>query len=106
MPLKNHFFLNCKQWMKEKIVILGAGESGVGAALLAKQQEHQVLVSNAGEINALYKSELELAKIQFEEEHDEKRVLMADLIIKSPGIPESNELVKKIRAKGIEIISE
>ena len=53
--------------MKEKIIILGAGESGVGAALLAKQKGHEVLVSNAGEINGLYKNELELNKIEFEE---------------------------------------
>jgi len=92
--------------MKEKIVILGAGESGVGAALLAKQQKYDVFVSNAGEIIALYKRELQLANIQFEEDHDEEKVLSADLVIKSPGIAETNELVKKIRAKGIEIISE
>ena len=92
--------------MEEKIIILGAGESGVGAALLAKQKGYDVFVSNAGEINGLYKNELELNKIGFEEEHSDKKVLSADLVIKSPGIPEENEVVKKIRAKGIEIISE
>ena len=92
--------------MKEKIVILGAGESGLGAALLARQKEHDVFVSDSGEINALHKNELELNKIEFEEGHTEEKVLSAELIIKSPGIPEVNELIKKIRAKGIEIISE
>ncbi|MDB5223822.1 MAG: murD [Chitinophagaceae bacterium] len=92
--------------MKEKIVILGAGESGVGAAMLAKQKEYDVFVSDSGEINALYKNELELNKIEFEEGHTEEKVLSAELVIKSPGIPEENELIKKIRAKGIEIISE
>ena len=60
----------------------------------------------AGEINGLYKHELELNKIEFEESHTDEKVLSADLVIKSPGIPGENELVKKIRAKGIEIISE
>ena len=92
--------------MKEKLVILGAGESGVGAALLAKQKGYEVLVSDSGEINGLYKNELELNKIGFEEGHTEERILSAEVIIKSPGIPEENVLVKKIRAKGIEIISE
>ena len=91
--------------MKEKIVILGAGESGVGAALLAKQKGYEVFVSDSGEIKALHKNELELNKIGFEEGHTEEKVLDAGLIIKSPGIPE-NDLVKKIRAKGIGIISE
>lgn len=99
--------------MKERIVILGAGESGIGAALLAKQKGHAVFVSDAAQINALYKKELELNKIEFaqasslgEEEHTLEKILSAELIIKSPGIPEENELIKKIRAKKIEIISE
>ncbi len=91
--------------MKEKIVILGAGESGVGAALLAVQNGHEVLVSDSGVINALYKNELGLHNIVFEEGHNEDAILRAELVIKSPGIPE-NDLVKKIRAKGIGIISE
>ena len=92
--------------MNQKIIILGAGESGVGAALLAKQKQYEVFVSDSGKINELYKNELELNKIEFEEGHTEERILSADRIIKSPGIPEKNELIKKIRAKGIEIISE
>jgi UDP-N-acetylmuramoylalanine--D-glutamate ligase len=92
--------------MKQKIVILGAGESGVGAALLAKQKGYDVFVSDSGEINALHKNELQLNKIEFEEGHSEDKILNAELVIKSPGIPDKNELIKKIRAKGIEIISE
>ena len=91
--------------MKEKIIILGAGESGVGAALLAKQKQYDVLVSDSGKISELYKRELELNEIEFEEGHIEGKILQADVIIKSPGIAE-NELIKRIRAKGIEIISE
>jgi UDP-N-acetylmuramoylalanine--D-glutamate ligase len=92
--------------MNQTIIILGAGESGVGAALLAKQKQFDVFVSDSGKINELYKNELALNKIEFEERHSEEKILSADIIIKSPGIPEKNELIKKIRAKGIEIISE
>jgi len=93
--------------MKKRIVILGAGESGVGAALLAKQQEYDVFVSDGGEIKEVYKNELLQNNIDFEEStHTEEKILTADEVIKSPGIPEKNALVKKIRAKGISIISE
>ncbi|MEO6731506.1 MAG: UDP-N-acetylmuramoyl-L-alanine--D-glutamate ligase [Ferruginibacter sp.] len=93
--------------MKKKLVILGAGESGVGAALLAKQQGYNVFVSDGGKIKDEYKKELLENNIDFEEAiHTEAKVLDADEIIKSPGIPEKNELVKKIRAKGIPVISE
>jgi UDP-N-acetylmuramoylalanine--D-glutamate ligase len=75
--------------MNQKIIILGAGESGVGAALLAKQKQFDVFVSDSGKINELYKNELALKKIEFEEGHTEERILSADIIIKSPGIPEN-----------------
>ncbi len=89
------------------VVILGAGESGVGAALLGKQQGYHVFVSDAGSIKEKYKKELADNGIEWEEgSHSEARILMADEIIKSPGIPEKNELVKKIRSKGIPLISE
>ena len=93
--------------MKKRILILGAGESGVGAALLAKQNDFDVFVSDSGIIKPSFKDELVLNKIDFEEGANSKeKILNAELIIKSPGIPEKNEMVKEIRKKGIEIISE
>lgn len=93
--------------MKKRMVILGGGESGVGAALLAKQKGHEVFLSDGGSLKEIYRNELEAAGIDFEEgQHTEEKILNADEVVKSPGIPEKNELVKKIRAKGIEVISE
>lgn len=89
------------------MVILGGGESGVGAALLAKQKGYEVFVSDSGSLKENYRNELQQAGIDFEEgSHNEEKILQADEVMKSPGIPEKNEMVKKIRAKGIEIISE
>jgi UDP-N-acetylmuramoylalanine--D-glutamate ligase len=109
MPLKNQFF-NCssiKNGMKKRMVILGAGESGVGAALLAQQQGYDVFVSDASLIKASFKNELKSAGIDFEEGmHSEGKIFNAALIMKSPGIPEKNELVMKLRKRQIEIISE
>ena len=93
--------------MSTKIVILGAGESGVGTALLAKQKGYDVFVSDAIAIKPVFKAELEANAIPFESgSHDVERILTADEVMKSPGIPEKNELVKQIRAKGIPVISE
>lgn len=93
--------------MSTKIIILGAGESGVGAALLAKQKGYNVFVSDASAIKPIYQAELEANHIPFESgTHDVERILTADEVMKSPGIPEKNELVKQIRAKGIPVISE
>ena len=93
--------------MSTKIVILGAGESGVGAALLAKQKGYNVFVSDASAIKPIYQSELEANHIPFESgTHDVERILEADEVMKSPGIPEKSALVKQIRAKGIPVISE
>ena len=93
--------------MSTKIVILGAGESGVGAALLAKQKGYNVFVSDASAIKPIYQSELEANQIPYESgTHDVERILAADEVMKSPGIPEKSELVKQIRAKGIPVISE
>lgn len=89
------------------LVILGGGESGAGAALLAKQKGFNVFLSDGGLLNEHYKKELNENNIEFEEGgHTEDKVLAADEIVKSPGISEKNELVKKIRKKGIPIISE
>lgn len=93
--------------MKERIVILGSGESGTGAALLANAKGYDVFVSDQGKIKEKYKTELAANKIEFEEGiHTENRILNADLIIKSPGIPEKAEIVKKAKAKNLSIIDE
>lgn len=89
------------------LCILGAAESGIGAALLAKQHGYNVFVSDGGKIKDKYRQELIDNNIEFEEgHHTEEKILSADEIVKSPGIPEKNELIKKIRAKGIPVISE
>ena|SRR5205809_292118 len=93
--------------MLYKLVILGGGESGVGAALLGSQQGYDVFLSDAGFINEKYKSELSEHRIEFEEGgHTAAKVLSANEIVKSPGIPENNEMVKAIRTKQIPVISE
>lgn len=93
--------------MNNLVIILGAGESGVGAAILAKQKGYPCFVSDAGSLKPLHREELKAHGIEWEENgHDEARVLGASLVIKSPGIPEKNELVKKIRSRNIPVISE
>ncbi len=93
--------------MQKKIIILGGGESGVGAAILAKQQGYDVFLSDAGSLKDKYRNELQSMGIAFEEgSHSVERILAADEVMKSPGIPEKNEMVKAIRAKGIPVISE
>ncbi len=93
--------------MKKRLVILGAGESGVGAALLAKQQGFDVFVSDGGMIANKFLTELNESNIAYEQGfHSTDLILNADEIIKSPGIPEKADIIKKIRAKNISIISE
>jgi UDP-N-acetylmuramoylalanine--D-glutamate ligase len=93
--------------MAKKCYILGGGESGTGAAILAKKQGYEVFLSDKGALHDAYKSELKSHGIFFEEgQHDEEKILQADEIVKSPGIPENNALVQKIRNKGIPVISE
>ncbi len=92
---------------KNKIVILGAGESGVGAAYLAQQQGYDVFVSDFGAIADKYKQQLLDWTIRFEEsQHTETEILNATEIIKSPGIPDKAPIIKKIKASGIPILSE
>ena len=89
------------------IAILGAGESGVGAAVLAKKQGWDVFVSDAGVIKDSFKKELNDLAVQWEENgHSEERILAVELVIKSPGIPEKAPLIKKLRERGVKIISE
>ncbi len=88
------------------IAVLGAGESGVGAALLAKQKGYDVFVSDLGVVKDSFKEELNDKGIDWEEGgHTEKKILAAELLIKSPGIPET-KLVAKARANGVEVLSE
>lgn len=93
--------------MKQRLVILGSGESGVGSAILAKQKGYDVFVSDKGAIKEKYKKPLQENNIAFEEgQHTEDLILNANEVIKSPGIPEKAELVKKLRAKNIPVVSE
>lgn len=93
--------------MRKNIVVLGAGESGVGAALLAKQKGFDVFVSDGAVIKPSFKDELARHSIDFEEgSHSKEKILNASVVIKSPGIPEKNAMVKQVREQGIEIISE
>jgi UDP-N-acetylmuramoylalanine--D-glutamate ligase len=93
--------------MSTKIVILGAGESGIGAAVLAVKEGYTVFVSDAGVISDKYKMALKEKEIEFEEgNHSQDRILTADEVMKSPGIPEKSSLVKQIRDRGIPVISE
>lgn len=93
--------------MAHKLVILGGGESGIGAAILGKKQGYEVFLSDGGQLKASYKQELFDNGIAFEEgQHTAEKILSADEVMKSPGIPEKNEMVKQIRAKGIPVISE
>ena len=89
------------------IVVLGAAESGVGAALLAKKLGFSVFVSDGGVIKDQFKKILSEQAIEFEEGgHTIAKIIEASTIIKSPGISEKNEAVKIIRKHGIELISE
>lgn len=93
--------------MKKKIVILGAGESGTGSAVLAKKMGFEVFVSDSGIIKEKYRQILLNYNIKWEEgKHEENDILSADEVIKSPGIKEDADIVVKIRRKGIPVISE
>ncbi|MDQ3108586.1 MAG: UDP-N-acetylmuramoyl-L-alanine--D-glutamate ligase [Bacteroidota bacterium] len=91
----------------KRIVIIGGGESGAGAAMLAKQKGFDVFVTDKGAIKEKYKNVLSNLGIEWEEnQHTEELILNADEVIKSPGIPDKAELVKKLRQQGIPVISE
>jgi UDP-N-acetylmuramoylalanine--D-glutamate ligase len=93
--------------MAEKIIILGAGESGVGSAILAQKHGFDVFVSDNGQVKDVYRDILDKNKISWEEgTHSESIILSAREVIKSPGIPENAPIIKKIREKGIPVISE
>ncbi len=91
----------------KRLVILGGGESGVGAAILGKQKGYEIFVSDKGNISKKYKEVLLNKEIDFEEnQHTESKIVNADVVMKSPGIPDKVELVKKLKEKGIPVISE
>ncbi len=93
--------------MTKKIAVLGAGESGVGAAILAHKKGFEVFVSDKGKINEKYKKVLSQFEIRFEEgQHTEKLILEADEIIKSPGIPDKAAIIMKAVENKIPVISE
>nr|WP_294922576.1 UDP-N-acetylmuramoyl-L-alanine--D-glutamate ligase [uncultured Flavobacterium sp.] len=90
-----------------RLVVLGGGESGVGTAILGKKQGYDVFVSDFGKIKESYKEVLIINGIDWEEEqHTEDLILNADIVMKSPGIPEKSPIVKKLMGAGIKVISE
>lgn len=92
---------------KQKIVILGSGESGVGTAILAAKRGYDVFVSDRGKIEEKHRDALIELGVEWEEEmHSEEKLFTADLVMKSPGIPEDAPLINRLRGKGIKVISE
>ncbi|MBK5213427.1 MAG: UDP-N-acetylmuramoyl-L-alanine--D-glutamate ligase [Flavobacteriaceae bacterium] len=93
--------------MKQRLVILGGGESGVGTAILGKKKGFEVFVSDFGKIKEKYKQVLINNEIEWEEEgHSEEKILSADVVMKSPGIPDKAPIIKKLHEKGVKVISE
>ncbi|PWA08346.1 UDP-N-acetylmuramoyl-L-alanine--D-glutamate ligase [Flavobacterium laiguense] len=90
-----------------RLVVLGGGESGVGTAILGKKQGYDVFVSDFGKIQGSYKEVLIINGIAWEEgKHTEELILNADVVMKSPGIPDKSPIVKQIKEKGVSVISE
>ncbi len=93
--------------MKQRLVILGGGESGVGTAILGKKKGFEVFVSDFGKLKENYKQVLINNEIEWEDEgHSEEKILSADLVMKSPGIPDMAPIIKKLHEKGVKVISE
>jgi len=93
--------------MAKRLVVLGAGESGVGAAVLAKAKGFEVFVSDLGKISEKYRNALNSYQIEFEEEqHSEDLILSASEVVKSPGIPDTAPLILKLKEKQIPVVSE
>jgi UDP-N-acetylmuramoylalanine--D-glutamate ligase len=93
--------------MKQRLVILGSGESGFGTAVLGRKEGYEVFVSDGGKIKDKYKKLLKEHKVEFEEgQHTDDKILNADVVMKSPGIPEKAEMVRKLRKEGVKIVSE
>jgi len=93
--------------LKKEIAILGGGESGVGAAILAQQKGYSVFLSDSGKIKKKYTEVLSNHKIAFEEEqHSTEKILNAGLVVKSPGIPEKAPIIQQLLKTGVPVISE
>ena len=93
--------------MKKSIAIIGAGESGTGAALLANAKGYEIFVSDSGPIGEKYRSQLLLAGIDFEEgTHSLEKIVRSSLVIKSPGVPDHVPVMEHVRSAGIEVIDE
>jgi len=91
----------------KRLVVLGGGESGVGAALLGKEKEYNVFLSDAGKIAKKYIDVLRHNEIEWEEEgHSESKILNADIVVKSPGIPDHIPLIQKLNTASVSVISE
>ncbi len=91
----------------KRLVVLGGGESGVGTALLGKEKGYEVFLSDKGKIKEKYKEVLEHNEIEWEEgEHTESKILNADVVMKSPGIPDKVALVQKLIQNKITVVSE
>ena len=91
----------------KRLVVLGGGESGVGAALLGKEKEYNVFLSDAGKITEKYIDVLRHNEIEWEEEgHSESKILNADIVVKSPGIPDHIPLIQKLNTASVSVISE
>lgn len=93
--------------MKQKLIILGGGESGTGAALLGQAKGYEVFLSDKGSLANKYKQILQNKQIEFEENrHTEDRILAANLVVKSPGIPDKAPLIQQLYGQGTPVISE
>lgn len=93
--------------MEGKLVVLGGGESGVGAAILGRKENFEVLLSDNGTIKNKYKDVLINNEIEFEQGgHTSSRVLDADVVVKSPGIPDKASIIQELKEKGVPVISE
>ena len=93
--------------MAKRLVILGGGESGVGTAILGKKKGFEVFVSGFGNIKETYKKVLLHHEIEWEDEgHTEAKILSADVVMKSPGIPEKAPLMVKLKEANVKVISE
>ncbi len=93
--------------MGKKLAILGGGESGIGTAILAKKKGFEIFLSDKGKIKDKYKEVLEHIEIDWEDEkHTEAKIFDADIVMKSPGIPDTAPMIMQLREKGIPVISE